>query len=331
MVVRRRGAAAQRPLLERQLERELPHRHRPGAGRLHVHGGPASTRSCATCTAPACPAASRSRHPGADPLESVLVFSKTAGFRHDSIPAGIAAIQQLGTQNDFTVDGDRGQRRVHRREPRAVRRRSSGSRPPATSSPTPSRTRSSATSRPAAATSASTRPPTPSTTWTWYGQHGRARYFNEPPDRHADRDGRHRRRRTSPPPSRLPGPLDAHGRVVQLPVAGQPGRDGGGRRLQPAQQRRPRARDRRRDDLRRAATTAPAPTTTRSPGAATYDGGRCWYTGDGPHRRPRSPRPTSCEHVLGGLQTAAGAVASDCGAQRAPTPEPERLREGHAR
>ncbi|MDG4831224.1 ThuA domain-containing protein [Solwaraspora sp. WMMD1047] len=39
----------------------------------------------------------------ADPY-SVLVFSKTAGFRHDSIPAGIAAIQQLGEENGFTVD-----------------------------------------------------------------------------------------------------------------------------------------------------------------------------------------------------------------------------------
>ena len=34
----------------------------------------------------------------------VLVFSKTAGFRHDAIPAGIAAIQQLGAANGFTVD-----------------------------------------------------------------------------------------------------------------------------------------------------------------------------------------------------------------------------------
>jgi type 1 glutamine amidotransferase len=33
----------------------------------------------------------------------VLVFSKTTGYRHDSIPAGIAAIQQLGQQNNFTV------------------------------------------------------------------------------------------------------------------------------------------------------------------------------------------------------------------------------------
>src|SRR3989440_4710539 len=34
----------------------------------------------------------------------VLVFSKTTGFRHDSIPAGIAAIRQLGQQNNFLVD-----------------------------------------------------------------------------------------------------------------------------------------------------------------------------------------------------------------------------------
>ncbi|NGN68645.1 DUF1080 domain-containing protein [Streptomyces sp. A7024] len=34
---------------------------------------------------------------------AVLVFSKTAGFRHDSIPDGIAAIQKLGTENGFTV------------------------------------------------------------------------------------------------------------------------------------------------------------------------------------------------------------------------------------
>lgn len=40
----------------------------------------------------------------AAPLTRILVFSKTAGFRHDSIPAGIAAIRQLGTANGFAVD-----------------------------------------------------------------------------------------------------------------------------------------------------------------------------------------------------------------------------------
>ena len=33
----------------------------------------------------------------------VLVFSKTAGFRHDSIDEGVAAIQALGAANDFSV------------------------------------------------------------------------------------------------------------------------------------------------------------------------------------------------------------------------------------
>jgi type 1 glutamine amidotransferase len=38
-----------------------------------------------------------------DPAYNVLVFSKTAGFRHDSIPAGIQAIRELGTANGFGV------------------------------------------------------------------------------------------------------------------------------------------------------------------------------------------------------------------------------------
>lgn len=39
----------------------------------------------------------------ADPAYQVLVFSKTAGFRHDSIPAGIQAIHDLGAANNITV------------------------------------------------------------------------------------------------------------------------------------------------------------------------------------------------------------------------------------
>lgn len=34
----------------------------------------------------------------------VLVFSKTAGFHHESIPIAIAAIQKLGKENNFDVD-----------------------------------------------------------------------------------------------------------------------------------------------------------------------------------------------------------------------------------
>ncbi|APY90644.1 DUF1080 domain-containing protein [Streptomyces alfalfae] len=36
--------------------------------------------------------------------ERVLVFSKTAGFRHDSIPTGVETVKELGAENGFTVD-----------------------------------------------------------------------------------------------------------------------------------------------------------------------------------------------------------------------------------
>ncbi|MFC4014235.1 ThuA domain-containing protein [Nonomuraea purpurea] len=40
---------------------------------------------------------------GADATYQVLVFSKTAGFRHDSIPAGVEAVRSLGAAGGFTV------------------------------------------------------------------------------------------------------------------------------------------------------------------------------------------------------------------------------------
>jgi len=38
------------------------------------------------------------------PVPRVLVFSATKGFRHSSIPNGVAAIQKLGRENGFSVD-----------------------------------------------------------------------------------------------------------------------------------------------------------------------------------------------------------------------------------
>jgi cytochrome c len=40
----------------------------------------------------------------AGPRFTVLVFTKTTGFRHASIPQGIAAIETLGAEHDFDVD-----------------------------------------------------------------------------------------------------------------------------------------------------------------------------------------------------------------------------------
>ena len=38
------------------------------------------------------------------PLFKALVFTKTAGFRHDAIPDAIAAFRKLGAENNFTTD-----------------------------------------------------------------------------------------------------------------------------------------------------------------------------------------------------------------------------------
>jgi type 1 glutamine amidotransferase len=47
-------------------------------------------------------AASSERAANAKPR--ILVFTKTTGFRHDSIPAAIAAVRELGAANGLTVD-----------------------------------------------------------------------------------------------------------------------------------------------------------------------------------------------------------------------------------
>jgi cytochrome c len=47
-------------------------------------------------------ASARTQQPNAD--FRVLVFTKTAGFRHSSIPAAVRALRELGAQNRFTVD-----------------------------------------------------------------------------------------------------------------------------------------------------------------------------------------------------------------------------------
>ena len=51
----------------------------------------------------------------AAPAFRALLFTKTAGYRHDSIPAGISMFQQQAAANNFEVVADRGLERLHRR------------------------------------------------------------------------------------------------------------------------------------------------------------------------------------------------------------------------
>ncbi|MEU6336103.1 ThuA domain-containing protein [Streptomyces cellulosae] len=58
----------------------------------------------AAATPGAAPAAApRAAAPAADPAYRILVFSRTAGFRHDSIDEGITALRELGAADNFTV------------------------------------------------------------------------------------------------------------------------------------------------------------------------------------------------------------------------------------
>ncbi|MEV1288051.1 ThuA domain-containing protein [Micromonospora sp. NPDC049679] len=62
-----------------------------------VLGMATATLAVLACTTPAGPASA------ADAAYDVLVFSKTAGFRHDSIAVGTQTIRDLGAANNFTV------------------------------------------------------------------------------------------------------------------------------------------------------------------------------------------------------------------------------------
>lgn len=62
-----------------------------------VLGAASTALAVLACTIPATPASA------ADAPYDVLVFSKTAGFRHDSIAVGTQAVRDLGAANSFTV------------------------------------------------------------------------------------------------------------------------------------------------------------------------------------------------------------------------------------
>ncbi|MFD0318367.1 ThuA domain-containing protein [Streptomyces flavalbus] len=71
---------------------------RPTARPVTAVVGSALLLGCVAAT----PAVSQSE-PVPDPSR-ILVFSKTAGFRHDSIPDGVTALRELGAEGGFTVD-----------------------------------------------------------------------------------------------------------------------------------------------------------------------------------------------------------------------------------
>lgn len=65
----------------------------------------ASALGLAACAARAPDAGPGGRPAARAPAFRALVFSRTLGYRHDSIPDGIAAVEALGREHGFAVDG----------------------------------------------------------------------------------------------------------------------------------------------------------------------------------------------------------------------------------
>ncbi|GAA3213898.1 ThuA domain-containing protein [Oerskovia jenensis] len=240
------------------------------------------------------PAASVAAAPeaAAAPFDA-LIFSKTAGFRHDAIPAGIAAIEKLGTENGFTVDvtEDAGAFTDENLAQYEVVIWLS------TTGDVLNTDQQGAFERYVANGGGYAGVHAASDTeydWPWYGGLVGAYFSGHPQNQDATikvEDGVH------PSTAHLPSRWDRHDEWYNF-------------RTSP------------RDTVH---VLASLDETSYDAGSAkmgsdhpiawcqTYEGGRSWYTGGG-HTQASYTEPNFVEHLLGGIQTAAGVVDSDCNA-----------------
>ncbi|MET8252981.1 ThuA domain-containing protein [Micromonospora sp. NPDC005197] len=230
----------------------------------------------------------------ADPY-SVLVFSKTAGFRHDSIPTGIAAIQQLGAANGFTVDTTEDGASfndANLAKYKAVIWLS-------TTGDVLDADQQAAFERYVRAGGGYAGVHAASDTeysWAWYGDLVGAYFANHPQNQQATvkvEDHAH------PSTAELPDRWSRFDEWYNFQTNPRP-------------------------DVH---VLASLDEKSYTPGAGAmgadhptawcqdFDGGRSWYTGGG-HTRESYAEPEFLKHLLGGIQTAAGVVDADCGASK---------------
>ena len=214
----------------------------------------------------------------------VLVFSKTAAFRHGSIPAGVRRSRNSGRRTASPSTRPRTPARSRRRTSRGTTRWSACPRP-VTCSTRRSRRRSRTTSKRGGGYAGVHAASDTEYTWNWYGSLVGA-YFTQP-----SREPERRRSRSQTTPTRRPSTCR---------IAGPAARSGT-TSTQPARQRA-RAGD---ADERRTTPAAPRwARTTRSPGAAT-PGRPVWATAMG-HAIASYSETNFRNHVLGGVKWAAG-------------------------
>ena len=185
-------------------------------------------------------------------LDRVLVFSRTGGFRHDSIPQGIAAIQAARHGQRLHGRRHRGPGPVHRRQPRRRSTSSSSSPPPARSSTTPSRRAFERYIQGGGGYAGIHAASDTEYTWPWYGELVGGYFRSHPPGTpNADvkiEDG------NEPSTTGLPATWNRDDEWYNYQHPTDPGRQRqhDGRRLQPAGPARERPRHGRRGHVRRA-------------------------------------------------------------------------------
>ncbi|MEO3927485.1 ThuA domain-containing protein [Micromonosporaceae bacterium B7E4] len=224
---------------------------------------------------------------------SVLVFSKTAGFRHDSIPAGIAAIRQLGAEHGFTVDATE--------DGAAFTDANLGKYQAviwlSTTGDVLNAEQQAAFERYVQAGGGYVGVHAASDTeydWPWYGELVGAYFASHPANQQATiKVEDHAHESTND----LPAEWSRYDEWYNF-------------------------RDNPRGDVH---VLASLDETSYAPGAGAmghdhpfawcqdYDGGRAWYTAGG-HTQQSYAEPEFLDHLLGGIQTAAGAVEADCSA-----------------
>jgi glucose/arabinose dehydrogenase/PKD repeat protein len=228
----------------------------------------------------------------AEPFDA-LVFSRTAGFRHDSIPTGIETITQLGAANDFTVTATE-DASVFSDEGLAgyevvVFLSTTGDVLDADQQAAFERYIQGGGGYAGIHAASDTE-----YGWPWYGELVGAYFNSHPANQDATIDVEDHAHAST---AHLPDRWDRHdewynfrsnprGDVHVLASLDEDSYDPGS-----------------------GAMGADHPTAW----CQTYDGGRSWYTGGG-HTNESYAEPEFQAHLLGGIQTAAGVVDSDCNA-----------------
>ncbi|WP_225566931.1 ThuA domain-containing protein [Isoptericola luteus] len=251
-----------------------------------------------------------SQHPieehDAEPFDA-LVFSKTAAFRHDSIPAGVAAIEQLGADHGFAVTATE-DASVFTDEGLAgyevvVFLSTTGDVLDAAQQAAFERYVQGGGGYAGIHAASDTE-----YDWPWYGELVGAYFDSHPQNQDATvkvEDG-------------------VHGSTAHLPQRWERFDEWYNFRSDPRDTVHVLASlDETTYDAGGGAMGAEHPTAW----CQVYDGGRSWYTGGG-HTAESYTEPEFLDHLLGGIMTAAGAVDSDCSATQSASYEMVPLDEG---